>query len=72
MPYIRSLIEHLYQYLFIYYFVVPQCLLSNIMLLSLYRSLPYCGVYSRCAASAVLNSDSGGGYAAISRCLNKE
>ena len=42
------------------------------MLLPLYRSPPRCGVRSRRAAGAVLNSDSGGGRAAISRRSIKE
>ena len=46
-------------------------LVSNIVLLSLYGSLPCRGVRSHYTASAVLNSDSSG-RAAISCCLNKE
>ena len=50
----------------------PQCLFSNIMLLSLYRPLPYRGVRSYHAASAVLNSDGSDSHAAISCRLIKE
>ena len=76
MPYIRSLIEHLY--LLLSYSVssyttllFPRCLFSNIMLLPLYRSPPYYGIRSYYTASAVLNSDNGGG-AIINRRLIKE
>jgi hypothetical protein len=50
----------------------PRCLLSNIILLPLYGSLPCRGVYSYCAAGVVLNLDSSDGRAAISCRLNKE
>jgi len=46
-------------------------LVSNIVLLSLYRSLPYRSIRPRLAAGVVLNSD-GGCEAAISCRLNKE
>ena len=72
MPYIRSLAEHPCQYLFVYYFTVPQCLFSNIILLPLYRSLPCYSVRSYCAASAVLNSNGSDSRAAISRRSNKK
>ena len=42
------------------------------MLLSLYRSLPYRGAYSRRAAGAILNSDGSDSRAAISRRLIRE
>ena len=57
---------------FVYCFTVPRCLFSNVMLLSLYRSLPCYGVRSRRAAGAVLNSDGSGGRAAIGRRSIKE
>ena len=50
----------------------PRCLFSNIMLLPLYKSLPYCGVRSCRVASVVVNSDGSGSYAAVNRRLNKE
>ena len=46
-------------------------LISNIILLSLYGSLPCHGIHSRLVAGAVLNLD-GGCEAAISCCLNKK
>ena len=63
VPYIRSLTEHLYLF--------PRCLFSNIILLPLYRSLPYRSIRSCCIAGAVLNLDGSNG-AAIGCCLNKE
>jgi hypothetical protein len=72
MPYIRSLAVYLYPWLFIYCFTILRYLFSNIILLPLYRSLPYRGVRSYCIASAVLNSDGSNSYAAISRRLIKE
>ena len=56
----------------VYYFTVPRCLLSDIMLLPLYRSLPCYGVRSRRAAGAVLNSDGSDSRAATGRCLINE
>jgi hypothetical protein len=50
----------------------PRYLFSNIMLLPLYRSLPYGGARSRYVASAVLNSDGSDGCAVIGCRLNKE
>jgi len=53
----------------------PRCFVTDIVLLPLYRPLPCCGVCSRRAANAVLNSDgsdSSNSRAAISRRLNKE
>jgi hypothetical protein len=49
----------------------PRCLLSNIMLLPSYGSLPYRGIRSCRVAGAVLNSD-GSSRAVISRHSNKE
>ena len=57
---------------FVYYFTVPRCLLSDIMLLPLYRSLPCRGIRSRRVAGAVLNSDGSDSRAAISRRSIKE
>jgi len=50
----------------------PRYLITDIVLLLLYRSLPYCSVRSCRAASVVLNLDGSNSYAAISRYLNKE
>ena len=60
------------QCLFIYCLAVSRYSFPNIMLLSLYRSLPYRGASSRRVAGAVLNSDGSDGRAAIGRRLNKE
>jgi hypothetical protein len=72
MPYVRSLAVYLYPWLFIYYFTVSRYLFSNIMLLPLYRSLPYRGIRSYYIASVVLNLDSSNSRATISRRLIKE
>ena len=45
---------------------------SSIILLPLYRSLPYRGIRSYYIANAVLNLDGSNSYAIISRRLNKE
>jgi hypothetical protein len=50
----------------------PRCLLSNIMLLPLNRSLPCYSVRSYYIAGVVLNLDSSDGRAIIGRRLNKE
>jgi hypothetical protein len=57
--------------LFISKSAISRCLFSNIILLPLYRSLPYHSVCSHHTASAVLNSDNSSG-ATINRYLNKE
>ena len=77
MPYIQSLTEHLYLLLScsasLYTTLpFPRYLFSSIILLPLYRSLPYYGIRSYYTASVVLNSDSSDGRAAIGRRLNKE
>ena len=72
LPYVQSLAEHPCQCLFVYCFAVSRCLLPNLMLLPLYRPLPYRGVRSRRAAGTVLSSDGSDNRAAISRRLNKE
>jgi len=48
-----------------------RCFVTNIVLLPLYKSLPYRGIRSYRAASIVLNSG-GSGRAIISCRLNKE